>query len=130
MKTWRWKANDDILYSLGIKGHKFNNDFFSLSPDGYAIVKAGYASDGMTPQALIAGIGYIGPPEGKILKDEMLPVTFRSFFIHDALNQFRDEIGITRAQTHPEFCKEVMKTEFPLRRLYCWGVNLYGVFRR
>lgn len=130
MKTYRWKANADILFQSGLRGYRFNNNYFTLNPDGDGIVKAGYACDGITPHIRLGRLGYLGLPEGVIQEDTMLPSTSRAFFIHDALIQFKDEIGITRSQTHPEFCREIMVTQFPLRLPYCWGVNLYGLVKR
>ena len=130
MKTWRWRTSFNIPYKTDLRGYEFENDYFAIYPDGQAVVKEGYATDGVTPQIPILDWGYVGLPEGRIIKEVMLPSTYREVFLHDSLSQFKDEIGISRAQGHSEFCRESKRSDFTLGWLYRLGVNLYGMVRR
>ncbi len=116
----------DEVYQTWVRGVEFGNEWFCIARTGLATVKQGYAVDGNSPKILILNLGYIGPPDGKIIPGTNLPSTYRAFFIRDALIQFAADLNIQPNKAHREYCKEIKLTRFPLRNLYCCAVYLFG----
>lgn len=126
MKNWRYVLPRDEDYQTKIYGHAFENEWFFIRENGHARVKEGYASDGNSPRILVLDWFYLSPPDGREDPETGLPVTYRAFSLHDALLVNYKAIGIRKAQAHPEYCREIKRTNFPLRHVYCAAVTLFG----
>lgn len=125
-KTWQWVAREPIHFVLRIYGREYDDQYFSIRPNGSCVIKPGYASDGCTPKWDMGPLGIRGISDGRMELSTGYPVTYRAFMVHDALLQYRDVINIKTHEAHNEFCREIKRAKFYWSRIYCRAVRWFG----
>lgn len=63
------------------------NLWMKITKDGKLVVSKGYAWDGNSPKIRILDWGWLGTPDGLMIKNK--PITFSASLVHDALGQFK-----------------------------------------
>jgi len=132
--SYRFINHEDKIYQTSIIGYShsvYENNIkrAEIFEDGKLIVYDGAGSDGCTPVWLFANRWYGGIPNGrKIMTSSGLlePITARAFYGHDWLLKMSDAAGIPKEDIHKFFCKEIKKTNFWLKGLYCRLVLRFG----
>ena len=125
-KAYKYVLNYTREFQTKIYGREFENEWIKLEKTGYFAVKIGYAWDGCSPKWRVFDWFYVGTWDGTLDRKTGLPITGLSSLLHDALLQFKEELGISCAEAADEFCREINKTDFSLRKLYCKAVRKYG----
>lgn len=126
-KEWRYVLPIVfIVNSKHLGGVEFANKWIVISR-GQISIKKGYAWDGMSPSAKLPLIGWISPPEGKLLPSGF-PESYYATLVHDALCQFRKEIHITKDATVLLFRELLMTGGFSdfTATLYASCVSMFG----
>lgn len=126
-KVKKYRADAYLNYILEsplptMDSEKFQSDsrLFTIKPVA--------CSDGCSPKYRTR-FGLIGIPDGPLRalpSGRIVPVTFRSFFLHDVLLEARNELGITALKCHREFELEMNRTDFRFKSAYIKGVYLFG----
>lgn len=137
MAYWRWRTPSDKSAFLGVYGYSFSNEWFKIEPDGWAHLKRSYAFNGASPKAgwSVFDIFRIGTPDGEIDPGTNLPKMFWVYAFHDAVHQFRKEIGMPFKDCVAVFLTLGLQTSFKALGLYYGFVKSYWwiqsrVFRR
>ena len=123
---YRYRAWRSFVFHTAIYGRSFENDWVQLEPDGLFTVKYGYAWNGCSPTWLLFRWIYIGTPDRPYNPATGLPITGLASMLHDALEQFNVELGITHAESAAEFCRELRTTGWWAANIYCQAVRKFG----
>lgn len=121
---WRYALDSDYGHtSLHLAGIVFENEWLTIRACNM-VIKAGYAWDGCSPCKSILGLLYLGPPDGA--EHLGVPATYHASLAHDALCQWRHEIGISKAASIAIFRELLLQVKFPLAGLYAAAVKRFG----
>jgi hypothetical protein len=127
----RFVVPKDMIFFTSISGLEIDNAYFKIEPNGRAVVKKGFRSDGCSPTFKLPFSNFfqfgwvVGPPNGPRDPDTGLPVSARAFFIHDALLDYCRPHVPTKV-IHAEFCREINATNWRWKKLACNAVCKFG----
>ena len=109
-------------------GRQFRSQWLEIQSDGTIIIfknKHGYSWDGCSPKVVVLDL-LLGTPDGAILENTKLPVTWFASLVHDAIYQYKDRVPFTRAEADRLFYFMLKENNFKLARLYYFGVRAGG----
>jgi len=125
---YKYVTKEDLVYKTSLLNVEFENQWLLINADGTIKVKGthlqGYAWDGCTPKWNVFDLFLVGTPDGRVIVNTDKPITYYASLIHDALLQFRFEIGISRKAADHVFFEYL--GDFDLRYLYFAAVRSYG----
>jgi hypothetical protein len=122
-------ADDLEVRHPRLKGHKFEDRWLKINPEGLAVVAEGYSWDGCTPKFKVKGL-VIGTPDGPTDPDTGKPVTYEASCLHDALYQFMGQHTLSRRDADLIFRDMLIARNFKRARLYYKAVHwMGGLFR-
>jgi len=125
MTVYKFKTNKPVTFYTKIKGRTFKNEWIELCSDGSITISKGYAWNGCSPKYRVADL-MIGTPDGAIDKRTFKPLTYYASMIHDAIYQFKSEIGISRKEADDIFHSELKYVYFFWAYLYYLVVRGFG----
>lgn len=131
MGVYVYCIEKDYSCKLSILGRKFENEWFSLEPNGTIIVKGtyarGYSWDGCSPKWKIKGM-YFGTPEAVLNNQTRQSSTYYASLIHDLFYQFSKDLKgiIKRKEADKEFYNILKRDGFKMAKLYLCGVRAFG----
>ena len=125
---FKFVIKEDIQFLCTPIKQEFENTWLKIDTSGNITIKGssgnGYAWDGCSPKFNILDIFLIGTPDGRINVNTGRPVTYYASLIHDALYQFRKDIGIKRKIADKVFLYYL--GDFQLRYIYYAAVRVFG----
>jgi len=126
--VFKFVIKEDVQYSCTLIKQEFENTWLKIDISGNITIKGsygnGYAWDGCSPKFNVLDIFLIGTPDGRINVNTGKPVTYYASLIHDALYQFRKDLGIKRKVADKVFLYYL--GDFQLRFIYYAAVRLFG----
>ena len=123
MKAYKFKLSKDYKTDF-FSDVRFENDWIRIR-DNEIKIRKNYAWDGCTPKLKVFDLGYLGTPDG-VMNTDGLPLLYYPSLVHDAIYQFKGEIGISRSQADDLFLYMALKTGFKLSRFYYYIIRAFG----
>ena len=131
---WLFITHEDHSFQTNILDRTFKNEWLEISPDGVIKIigsdnpetgKGGYAWDGCSPKFGFLDL-VIGTPDGVVDEQSEKPKTYFASMVHDALYQFGNETGVSRAEADQLFREMLKEKNFKLWYIYYFAVRSLG----
>lgn len=148
-KVYKFKHDEDFIYQSKIMDVIFDkeNAYLRIEPEGKIIIRGskqsvgkdgklifrngkpliGYAWNGCSPKINFLDITW-GTPDGKMNFDSEKPKTYFASMVHDALYQYKKEVGIRRIDADRIFLQIAREEKFLLSRIYYFFIRVFGRF--
>jgi hypothetical protein len=130
-KVYKFIHREDVWIQTNITGRKFVHERLVVEESGKITVICsfmnGYAWDGCTPKWNCLHITW-GTPDGKLDYATEKPMTYYASLFHDALYQFKKDVGISRKEADKIFRILMKKNGYLWSGVYFMAVRLFGGF--
>ena len=128
-KAYKFVSTEDDTIQTKILNKPFNSDWLIIKSDGQMTVKGshedGFAWDGCTPKINFLQFTF-GTPDGMMVLTTGKPITYYASMFHDAINQYKKTVDVTRKQTDKLFRNNLKEAGFIWWWLYYFAVRTFG----
>ena len=128
-KIYIYVHEKDVSIKTNLTPEFFSNAWLTIEQNGTITVRGsngeGYAWDGCSPKTIILDLIF-GTPDGRLDLRTEKPITYFTSMIHDALYQFKEEVGISRKETDILFYLTLKEAKFKWSFIYYLGVRIGG----
>jgi hypothetical protein len=128
-RVYLFVQTEDFSIKTTILGRTFDSEWLKVEPDGTITVKGsndrGYAWDGCSPKFNFLQLTF-GTPDGMPDYQTCKPITYYASMFHDAMNQYKKLIDISRKETDKLFKDNLKAAGFIWWWLYYFAVRTFG----